>query len=250
MPLASPPTVDTAWPDLAEEHLALVDEALRRLQRRLPSHVDRDDLAGAGRVALVQAARQYDPDLGPFPPFAVRRLSGAMLDELRREDWATRSVRREGRRRRAGVEELSARLGRTPSREEVAEAVGVSAAALSRHEADTLQAVITSLEVLLEAGGEPVGEDAAPVDAVLAVERSAQLHEAITTLPPRTRHAVRGRYLDERPLRDLAVELGVTESRVSQLCSEGVAALRAALSRYLDGVPEPREGGRTADARR
>ena len=236
MTLAPMPLEDTtAWSALAEDHLVLVDETLRRLQRRLPLHVDRDDLAGAGRVALVQAARQYDPDRGPFAAFAARRLNGAMLDELRRSDWASRSVRHGGRRREAGVAELSARLGRTPTRAEVADAVGLTAEELRRHDADAFRAAVTSLEAVTEHGGDPVRDDTTPGDALLTSERDSYLHDAIASLPPRVRLAVLGRYFEERPVREIAEELGVSESRVSQLCGEGVVALRTALASYLHG---------------
>ena len=229
MPLAAAPSPA----DLVEEHLDLVDEAVRRIGRRLPAHVDRDDLVGAGHVALVQAAGHYDPDRGPFAAFAARRLSGAMLDELRRGDWATRAVRHESRRHRAGVEELSARLGRTPTRAEVASEVGLTRTELARHEADHAQGSVASLEALLELGTDPQGAATAPVDALLETERRTLVRRALAALPPRTCTAVTGRYFEERSMRDLADELGVSESRVSQLCTQGVATVRATLAPYL-----------------
>lgn len=223
------------WSTLIEDHLPLVEEALRRLGRRLPSHVDRDDLAGAGRVALVQAARQFDPERGTFAAFASRRLAGAMLDELRRSDWASRSVRQEGRRHRAGAEALSARMGRTPTRAEIADVVGTTSDDLRRHEAEAHRATVGSLEAMVEKLGEPVGDAAGPGDALLELERRERLREAVAALPGRTAYALRGRYLEERPIRDLAGDLGVSESRVSQMCSAGLASLRASLEPYLAG---------------
>ena len=240
---ASPirPRATTIRDRLVEEHLPMVDVEVRRLARRLPPHVDREDLASAGRVALVQAARQYDPQRGSFGAFAARRLYGAMLDELRRGDWATRSVRQDGRRHAASADALAATLGRTPTRDELASAAGVSAEHLHRREAEAWRSRVASLEVLLEMdGADPVGHGDSPVAGLLDDERRAYLTRALDALPPRTRTAVVGRYLAERPLRDIATELGVSDSRASQLCTEGVTALRAAMSGYL--ADEPRTG--------
>src|SRR5919197_203834 len=108
--------------DLVREHLPLVGHLVRELLYRIPSHVNRDDLVSAGMTALVTAARGFDPSRGtPFGRFAAARIRGALLDELRGLDWASRSVRVRARRLETAQQELTAALGRTPSNQELAE---------------------------------------------------------------------------------------------------------------------------------
>ena len=217
---------------LVHEHLSLVTEILRRVGRRLPSHVDRDDLAGAGALALVEAALQFDPELGfEFPPFAAKRIRGAMLDELRRWDWAARSVRGERRRRDDIADRLRMQLGREPSTVELATARGVSVEQLRRSESDSARASVASLHDLAGTGGVDrlAAAAATPADVLIEREERGYLREAVDYLPERERHAIAGYYLQERPMRELAVELGVTASRVSQLCKHGLSLLREGL---------------------
>ena len=110
-------------------NLALVGHLAREVAARLPRHLDTDDLAGAGALALVQAARTYDPDHGvPFARFAATRVRGAMLDHMRSRDWATRSLRSRARALDAVAEELTGALRRAPTDAELATAGGLTGA--------------------------------------------------------------------------------------------------------------------------
>src|SRR5687768_8212434 len=94
---------------------------------RLPAHVSREDLVSAGMAALAGAGRSRAPSRGiPFGSFAATRSRGALLDELRGRDWASRSVRARARRVETVQQELTGRLGRTPTQSELAEALGVA----------------------------------------------------------------------------------------------------------------------------
>jgi RNA polymerase sigma factor for flagellar operon FliA len=200
--------------------------------------MDRNDLAGAGALALVEAALQFDPELGfEFPAFAAKRIRGAMLDELRRWDWAPRSVRGERRRRDDLVDRLRMQLGREPSTVELAGARGVPVAQLRRGEWDSARASVASLhDVAGTAGFDRLAAGAAtPADALVEREEIGYLRAAVDGLPERERRAIAGYYLQERPMRELAAELGVTESRVSQLCRHGLSLLRQCLSGYAPG---------------
>src|SRR6476661_8534901 len=107
--------------DLVRENLALVQYVTSEIAHRVPSHVNRGDLVSAGMLGLAQAARSFDPDRGiAFDRFASTRIRGALLDELRGRDWASRSVRSRARGLHAAQEELTNRLGRSPKPEEVA----------------------------------------------------------------------------------------------------------------------------------
>lgn len=243
-----PTTVAAAL--LAGAHLHLVVEAVHQLSGRLPAHVDRDDLSGAGSVALVDAARHFDPSRGiDFPAFAAKRVRGAMLDELRRWDWATRSVRTNNRSRAGVVEVLEGRLGREPSAAEIATGLGVSVDHLRRGERDSTRATVASLQNLTatETGHLPVAA-MTPSDILVQREGGAYLRDAVDMLPDRQRIAVIGHYLDERTMIEIAAELGVTPSRVSQLCRVGLTHLHDGLASYvLDEDPQlPTDTGAVA----
>lgn len=231
----SPPHLSADAVRLAAEHLGLVQDALHQVARRLPAHVDRDDLAGAGSVALVHAARLFDPARDvEFPAFAAKRVRGAMLDELRRWDWAARSVRPTARRRAGAVEGLQGRLNREPTAAEIATELGVSIDHLRRGMSDSTRATVASLQNLTaeDSGHMPVAATT-PADVLVQREGGAYLRDAVDTLPDRERHAVVGHYLDGRPMRELARELGVSESRVSQLCKLGLTRLHDGLAPYV-----------------
>src|ERR1700675_2205656 len=110
--------------DLVQENLALVQYVTSEIAHRVPSHVNRGDLVSAGMLGLAQAARSFDPDRGiAFDRFASTRIRGALLDELRGRDGASRSVRARARGMQQATDELTNRLGRPPTPEEVANAL-------------------------------------------------------------------------------------------------------------------------------
>jgi RNA polymerase sigma factor for flagellar operon FliA len=224
--------------ELVTTHLALVGHLVRETAARLPRHLDTDDLFGAGALALVQAARAFDETLGvPFARFASTRIRGAMIDQMRQRDWATRSVRSRARAIATVVEELTKALQRTPTDAELAAASGMSEQEIRQVLAGTDRAALLSLDPLasddegLAAG--LVDGSPRPDDALVAAERIGYLRDAIAELPERTRLVVVGYYLENRQLTELADELGVTQSRASQLRSEGLELLHEALSRLL-----------------
>lgn len=222
-------------------HLPLVGHCVGELIGRLPGHVDRDDLAGAGVEGLLQAARSWREETGvPFSAHARTRIRGAIVDELRGADWASRGARSRARQAAETTEHLTAALGRTPSTDEVADAMGVAPEQVHRVRAETHRSYLTSLEDA-HAGADGSGgtrsvADAvrdpglSPEDHVVLAEHLGRLRRAVDLLPERVREAVRGHYLDEEPMASIAARLGVTESRVSQLRAEGVALLRRVLA--------------------
>lgn len=223
---------------LVTEHLPLVGHIARETASRMPRHLGTDDLVGAGSLALVQAAHSYDPSLGvPFARFANTRIRGAMIDQMRQRDWASRSLRTRARALAAAAEHLTTALGRAPDDAEVAKAAGVSEAEVREVRSGTDRATLLTLDPLAN-DGEGLGStlaDAAPrpEDALIAAERMGYLRDAIAELPERLRTVVSGYYLQQRPLTEIAEELGVTQSRASQLRSEGLDLLREALEALL-----------------
>lgn len=242
--------------ELITDHLPLVGHIARETAARLPRHLGTDDLVGAGSLALVQAAHSFDAALGvPFARFANTRVRGAMLDQMRQRDWVSRSVRSRSKAITAAAEALTAGLGREPTELELAAATGHSEAELREIRSGTDRAVVLSLDPL---AGEDEGlagglADPAPRpdEALIAAERMGYLRDAIAELPERLRHVVTAYYLQQRPLTEIAAQLGVTQSRASQLRGEGLDLMREALQTLWTATPggpggsgPERDGGR------
>jgi RNA polymerase sigma factor FliA len=226
----------------------VVHHEVRSISIRLPGHVLTDDLISAGMSALFGAATSFDPEFGvPFARFAARRIRGALLDELRSADWATRSLRTRVRTRNAAHEALAARLGRTPNLDELAQEMGVSRAELARIEADLHHSVVLRIDHLTaDSGAEVVlpSTSLTPEAVIVERERQSYLHDAVHSLPERLQKVVLGCFFEDRPMRELAEELGVTESRISQLRAEALKMLRDGMNSQLapDQMPSKSTG--------
>jgi len=222
---------------LIRENMALVGHMVREMLFKVPPHVHRDDLASAGYTALVTAAQAFDPERGiPFGRFAAARVRGALLDGLRSMDWATRSVRSRARRADVARQELTAKLGRTPTPTELAELLGVAVGELSNVDDDVQRAAVLSLQGFAAGTAEDMiaETDLNPEEMLLHRERIGYLHDAVAVLPERLRFVVEASFLQERPLAEVAAELGVTESRVSQLRTEALALLKDGLATHME----------------
>jgi RNA polymerase sigma factor for flagellar operon FliA len=229
--------IDRELEDLIRANMPLVGHLVREMLGRVPSHVNRDDLTSAGLAALVTAAKAYDPQRGiPFARFASARIRGALLDELRGLDWASRSVRHRARRADAARQELTAALGRTPTAAELAGALGVGVDEIESVAEDVQRAVVLSLQGFTAGVAEEMVTErtAGPEDLLLHRERIGYLHDAIEALPERLRQVVTGYFLEERPMAEIAADLGVTESRISQLRAEALTLLRDGMNSQLD----------------
>ncbi|WP_433290862.1 sigma-70 family RNA polymerase sigma factor [Actinoplanes sp. CA-030573] len=222
---------------LIRENMALVGHMVREMLFKVPPHVHRDDLASAGYTALVTAARAYDSSRGiPFGRFAAVRVRGALLDELRSMDWATRSVRSRARRADTARQELTTKLGRTPTPTELAELLGVAVSELATVDEDVQRAAVLSLQGFAAGTAEDMVTESSlnPEEMLLHRERIGYLHDAVAVLPERLRFVVEASFLQERPLAEVAAELGVTESRVSQLRTEALALLKDGLATHME----------------
>ncbi len=223
--------------ELVREHLPLVGHLVRDTLTRVPAHVSRDDLTSAGMLALVQAAEGFDPERGAaFGTYASTRIRGALVDELRGLDWASRSVRRRARQVDDARGRISTALGRPAEDNEVAAALGIGTQELAAHRDDLARAAVVSLQGFEDRGLDDLlpTHGPTPLDMVEQREQVAYLHDAITHLPERLRAVVEGYFFHDRPMAELAAELGVTESRISQLRAEAVALLRGALTTALE----------------
>ncbi len=223
--------------ELIRRHMPLVGHLVRDMLTRIPNHIHRDDLTSAGLHALVTAARGWDPNRGiPFHRFASTRIRGAILDELRALDWATRSVRTKARATDTTRQNLTTALGRTPTPEELAQALGTTTTDLHRTDNDVQRATVLSLQGFTTASADDLVTEPTPgpEEMLLRREQIGYLHHAIAALPERLQTVVTEYFLNERPMADIAAELGVTESRISQLRAEALSLLKDGLNTQLD----------------
>ncbi len=232
--MATHPYFDGGFDQLIEQYTPLVKRIAYHLMTRLPSSVSVDDLIQAGMVGLLEASRNYKPQLGAsFETYAGIRIRGAMLDELRKNDWAPKSVHRKAREMAEVVREIEAREGRDARDEEVARAMGLTMEEYYK----ILQDANTSRMLAFEELG--VDEEAisrgmleqgtGPLDDTARQRFQKRLAEAIARLPERERLVVSLYYDRELNLREIGQLLGVSESRISQLLGQAMIRLRARL---------------------
>jgi len=224
--------------ELVRKNLPLVHYAVAEMAARVPRHVSRDDLVSAGMAGLAQAARNFDAERGiNFDRYASTRIRGALLDELRSCDWASRSVRSRARQVQSAVEDLQAGTGRTPTNAEVAAHLNVDISTVEAVTEDVHRAVVLNYDSMVVDGGaeEILPSDQRSPDAILIErERQSYLHDAIDSLPERLRVVVEGYFFEERPMKELADELAVTESRVSQMRAEALELLKEGMNSQLE----------------
>ncbi|MFJ4225251.1 sigma-70 family RNA polymerase sigma factor [Microbacterium sp. NPDC089695] len=230
---------------LVVEHLHIVGAATASFAARL-THVSRDDLASAGAFALVRAAEKFDASLGvPFGAYARERVHWALMDELRSMDWAPRDVRTRAKEAKRVRDALAGALGRTPTIREIADAMGLDVGAVRERLADA-ERTVASLDLL-----DPhdlVWTGYLPEEMAIAAEREELLHHAVEALPERKRDIVRAIYFEERTVKELADELGVSHAAISQHRAEAVRMLRDALDRHYAESTVPRTSTSSAAA--
>jgi RNA polymerase sigma factor for flagellar operon FliA len=222
---------------LVIRHAPLVRSMAQRLARRLPSQVDLSELVSAGMLGLIDAASRYKDSLGvPFDAFARRRVHGAMLDALRALDWAPRSLRRLRRDVDAAIASLRRDGGREPSEQEIAAAMGLTAAEYVAT-LDQLRALeignARQVEASTEDGRSRLELCIDPSDGPAVLLERQELREhlavAIGKLPERERQILALYYEEELTLAEIGAVIGVGESRVSQIRSQTMARLRTLL---------------------
>jgi RNA polymerase sigma factor for flagellar operon FliA len=213
-----------------------------RLGSGLPAHVDEGDLVSYGLLGLISAIERYDPDRDvKFETYAIARIKGSILDELRALDWVPRSVRSRARQIERAMAELEAKLGHAPSDEELAKKVGISVEELEDSLTDISRSSIAALDELWTisgSGGDQVAlidtiEDTQgpePQSALAQTELREMVADAITGLPEREKLVITLYYYEDLTLREIGEVLGVTESRVSQLHTKAILRLKARLS--------------------
>jgi RNA polymerase sigma factor FliA len=215
-----------------------------RMVAKLPSHIQAEDLISAGIIGLIDALDKFNPAREvQFKTYAQIRIQGAMKDELRSLDWASRSMRQKVKRLEQAYATLEQQLGRPPSSEEVASSMGI--------EIDDFEALLddvkgTSLVSLEELGQGPASEDKSalleallsredqdPIELLNLHDLKKALTEAIAELPEKERLVLSLYYFEELTMKEVGKVLNLTESRISQLHTQAVLRLRGKLKAYL-----------------
>jgi len=231
---------------LVERYLPLVAAVLGRLSMTLPEHVSHDDLYSAGLVGLLQTLRNYDPTCGSsFETYARIRIRGAMLDELRRMDWVPRTIHEKARKIQETMGRLEQKLGRAPTEAQMAKALGLSVPQYN----ELLDEVRPATFVCLDAAGSSDDGDTGslyeviadtseenPVEQVSQRELKKVIFERLKELPEIQRKVLALYYVEDLHLREIAEVFGLTESRICQIHSQAILAIRAYVQRFESGL--------------
>lgn len=226
--------------ELIEQYAVLVKRIAHHLKGRLPSSVQVDDLIQSGMIGLIEAARKYEPSKGAsFETYAGIRIRGAMLDEIRKGDWAPRSVHRNSRRIADAIRFVESQTGRDAQDQEVADALEMSLDEYHHHLQDGAGSRLFSFEDLLSQQGEREHElinpdESSPLDGLQTADFQQHLAQAIAKLPEREQLVLALYYDEELNLKEIGAVLDVSESRVSQIHSQAAHRLRARLSEWTD----------------
>jgi len=221
--------------DMVDKHAQLVKRIAYHLKSRLPANIQLDDMIQSGMIGLLEAASNYDAAQGAsFETYASIRIRGAMLDEIRKNDWAPRSVHRNSRRVAEVVRKIENDKGRDARDSEIAEALEMEMDEYNRILQDASGHKILSFEEI-GIGDESILDNIPnPQNGVLDVLQKDDLNQhvanAIAGLPERERMVMALYYAEELNLREIGAVLGVSESRVSQIHSQAVIRLQSRLS--------------------
>ena len=232
--LATAGRLDNRGSELVAEYFPLAKAIARQTHSRLPRGVDFDDLVSAAVMGLMDAVDRFDPARGiAFKSYAKHRILGSVLDSLRASDWVPRAVRRRAESLNRARALLRTRLGREPTKTELAANLEIELSALEELCRDADPQPLLSLDAPVEENGsalrDRVADEGNPELALQERQRKELLVAAIELLPERERVAIVLFYFREVPLKDIGAVLGVTESRACQLCSQAIRRMQSRL---------------------
>lgn len=225
--------------EYAAKFFPYIEKVARRLARRLPAHVDMDDLISSGVIGLMEAAERFDPKrVDRFEAFAEFRIRGAMLDDLRSRDTLSRDMRRLSNELREATRKLESQLGRSPDNAELAKTLG-----LDVHELYARQQKLSGSSVVgiddagpdfLDRTSDETSPD--PFEVTAHRETLARLVAGIDDLPEKMQQVLSLYYCENLNLKEIGRVLGVTESRVCQIHGEATRRLRETLGELKDSA--------------
>lgn len=231
---------------LLVEYAHLVKYITARIAMNLPKTVDSNDLISAGIMGLIRAVETFEPERGfKFETYAGHKIRGAILDELRAQDWVPRSVRQKSRDLQKVYAKLENELGRSPYDDEVCEAMGITVEEYEEMLAEVTPTTILSLEEampdreseskeirLIDTIEDPGSEN--PLKEMGFNEVKNILKDAIADLPEKEKLVVALYHYEELTLKEIGVVLDITESRVSQIHSKAILKLRSKLLQRIN----------------
>jgi RNA polymerase sigma factor for flagellar operon FliA len=224
---------------LVAEHMDLVRRIAHHLIARLPAKVQIEDLMQAGAMGLLEASRKYDDSHGAsFETYAGIRIRGAMLDEVRRQDWSPRSSHRTIRQISGAVHAVEMRTGRGATSAEVADELGVDLDTYHAMVRKSMEARVFNAEDLFgpDADANLSSDTDDPASEYENVSMGAAIGDAIEGLPEKERTVLALYYDEELNLREIGEVLGVTESRVCQIHGQALVRLRSRLTEWKKGI--------------
>jgi RNA polymerase sigma factor FliA len=227
--------------ELIERYLPLVRNVVDRIKLNLPTHVDADDLYSVGVTGLIAAVHKYDPSQNnTFPAYATVRIRGAVLDELRRLDWCPRRARAKARKIKEAINDVEQDTGQPATEEEVQARLGLSTKEYARWMEEVRPVSFVAIDGTPDDEHEctSLHEIFADENNVLARDRMEHeellqlLSQRIQKLPDIPRKILAMYYFENMRLAEIAAVFGLTESRICQIHSQTVLALRAYLQRH------------------
>lgn len=232
-------TLSAEQTKLVEKMVPLVKRVAYHFMARLPASVVVDDLIQAGLLGLLDAAKNFDDTQGAqFETYAIQRIRGSILDELRGADWLPRNVRKNLRKIEASINALEQQLGRPPREQELAESLGVPLDEYQHMLLESRGYQLLHYEDFQEAEDSDFFDvfvsqnQVGPLDVLEDQRFRRALVQAISVLPEREKIVMGLYYEQEMNLKEIGSVLGVSESRVCQLHSQAVARLRSRLRGY------------------